>query len=224
MSPEESSEYVRWWRIGLSSLCFLAFSPSIAHRVNNACWSKDRWPDWPPLLTLSPQRRGYECYECPKPSATGPGTPTPIRMALVNARSLVNKSFYFKQFFTSHALDYLCVTETWISGSDISTFSEALPINCTYFNSLRSSGLGGWVATIFKEKCICRQLSSTNYSSFDLNIFELGRFESVFCTVIYRPPKYNKDFINDFSDYLCTRSMLETLLVQFGPKYHNCSH
>ncbi len=135
MPPEESSEYVRCWRIGLSSLCFLAFSPSIAHRVDNACWPKDGWPDWTPLLTSSPQR----CYECPKPSAAGPGTPTPIRMALNN---------------------------------------------------------------VFTEKCICRQLSSNNYSSFELNIFELGRFESVFCAVIYRPPKYNKDFINDFSNCL----------------------
>ncbi len=45
----------------------------------------------------------------------------------------------------------------------------------------------------------CSQLSSDNYYSVELNIFELGRFQTVFCTVIYRPPKY---LINDFSDIL----------------------
>lgn len=45
----------------------------------------------------------------------------------------------------------------------------------------------------------CSQLSSDNYYSVELNIFELSRFQTVFCAVIYRPPKY---LINDFSDIL----------------------
>lgn len=127
---------------------------------------------------------------------------TPTRIALVNARSLTNKSFILNDFFTSRALDFLCVTETWLNASELSVFSEVLPIDCTYFNSPRFSGRGGGVATIFKEKFECRQLSSDINSSFELNIFELGRFQPVLCAVIYRPPKYNKDFINDFSDFL----------------------
>lgn len=127
---------------------------------------------------------------------------TPTRIALVNARSLTNKSFIFNDFFTSRALDFLCVTETWLNARELSVFSEVLPIDCTFFNSPRSSGRGGGVATIFKEKFECRQLSSDIYSSFELNIFELGRFQPVLCAVIYRPPKYNKDFINYFSDFL----------------------
>ncbi len=30
----------------------------------------------------------------------------------------------------------------------------------------------------------------------------LGRSHTVLCAVVYRPPKYNKDFINDFSAFL----------------------
>lgn len=100
---------------------------------------------------------------------------TPTRIALVNARSLTNKSFILNDFFTSRALDFLCVTETWLNASELSSlfhvFSEVLPIDCTYFNSPRSSGRGGGVATIFKEKFECHQLSSDIYSSFELNIF-----------------------------------------------------
>ncbi len=37
-------------------------------------------------------------------------------------------------------------------------------------------------------------------SSFSL--FELGHSLKILCAVVYRPPRYNKDFINDFSDFL----------------------
>ncbi len=38
---------------------------------------------------------------------------TPTRIVLVNAKSLANKTFILNNFFTSHGLDFLCVTETW---------------------------------------------------------------------------------------------------------------
>ncbi|KAL6491532.1 hypothetical protein MHYP_G00018770 [Metynnis hypsauchen] len=43
--------------------------------------------------------------------------PAPVRIGLVNARSLVNKTFILRDFFTSHDLDFLSVTETWLSVS-----------------------------------------------------------------------------------------------------------
>lgn len=84
------------------------------------------------------------------------------------------------------------------------SFSEVLPLNCTYFNSPRSTGRGRGVTTFFKKQLNCQQLSLYSYSSSELNIFELVRLHPMLCAVIYRPcpPKYNKDFINDFSDFL----------------------
>ncbi len=38
----------------------------------------------------------------------------PTRIALVNARSLANKTFILNDFFSSHGLDFLFVTETWL--------------------------------------------------------------------------------------------------------------
>ena len=37
----------------------------------------------------------------------------------------------------------------------------------------------------------------------------VSQSDPVLCAVIYRPPKYNKDFVNDFSD----------LLAEIMPKY-----
>lgn len=45
-------------------------------------------------------------------------------------------------------------------------------------------------------------VGSIFYSSFELNLVKLDLSQPVMCTVIQQPPKYNKDFINDFSDFL----------------------
>lgn len=96
----------------------------------------------------------------------------------------------------------LCVTETWIGVGESIVFSEVVPLNCTYFNSPRLSGRGGGVAAIFKEHLNCRRLSAYSYSIFELSIFELNLSNPVLCAVVYRPPKYNKDFIEEFSVFL----------------------
>lgn len=57
----------------------------------------------------------------------------PARMALINASSLVNKTFVLKDFFTAWGLDFLFVTGTWLKVGESSTFTELLPQNCCYF-------------------------------------------------------------------------------------------
>jgi len=47
-------------------------------------------------------------------------------------------------------------------------------------------------------------LPAFSYSSFELNVFEFDLNHPVLCTVVYRPPTYNKDFIDDFSDFLAS--------------------
>ncbi len=60
-------------------------------------------------------------------------SPPPTRMALINARSLVNKTFLLNYFFTTHALDFMFITETWIMVGDLSPFSGLVPAGCTFF-------------------------------------------------------------------------------------------
>ncbi len=45
------------------------------------------------------------------------------KVALINAGSLINKTFLLNYFFTSHALDILCIKETWIKPGDLSPFT-----------------------------------------------------------------------------------------------------
>lgn len=41
-----------------------------------------------------------------------------------------------------------------------------------------------------------------SYPSFELQLFEIHLKLPVLCALIYRPPKFNKDFIQDFSDFV----------------------
>ncbi len=122
-----------------------------------------------------------------------------IKMALVNARSLCNKMFILRDFFTSKSLDVLFVTETWLSSGNLSPFADLAPLDCKFINSPRVLGRGGGLASVFKNSLLCRPVEFEHFSSFELQAFKLDLVEPVLCVLVYRPPKFNKDFIHDFS-------------------------
>uniref|UniRef100_A0A3P9CJF5 SCAN box domain-containing protein n=1 Tax=Maylandia zebra TaxID=106582 RepID=A0A3P9CJF5_9CICH len=64
-------------------------------------------------------------------------------MALINTRSLSNKTFLLKDFFSSYDLDFMFLTETWLRAGETVAFSELLPPGCCFLNTPRSSGKGG---------------------------------------------------------------------------------
>ena len=94
------------------------------------------------------------------------------------------------------------MTETWISDGECRALVDLIPNGCSFFNSPRTSGRGGGTALVFKNVFRCRQLTGSSFSSFEVLLFEVGRSDPVLCAIIYRPPKYNKDFLNDFSNFL----------------------
>ncbi|XP_014185285.2 uncharacterized protein LOC106632421 [Haplochromis burtoni] len=123
-------------------------------------------------------------------------------MALLNTRSLVNKSFVVNDFFLASRLDVLFLTETWIRPGESSSFSELLPLDCAFFNSPRTAGRGGGLASVFRSKFRVRQLPPALHSSFEVQLLELSGSSRTLCAVVYRPPKRNKDFIREFADLL----------------------
>ncbi len=77
--------------------------------------------------------------------------PVWVRMALVNARSAVNKTFILNDLFTSRLwIFYLLRKPGSLLGMGV-LFSELLPGNCTFLNSPRMVRRGGGLATIFKD-------------------------------------------------------------------------
>ncbi|XP_051568015.1 uncharacterized protein LOC127449001 [Myxocyprinus asiaticus] len=122
--------------------------------------------------------------------------PLPLRIALTNARSLVNKTFILHDFFISQSLDLLFVTETWIKMGDLSLFSELVPPDCKFFYSPRTTGRGGGLASVIKN------IPTAIYHSFEVLLFHMELGDPVLFILIDRPPQPNKDFINEFTDFL----------------------
>lgn len=70
------------------------------------------------------------------------------KMALLNALSLVNKTFLLNDFYSSHNLYFMFITESWIKVGDLTPFADLIPTDCTFSNSPRPSRGGGGIVTI----------------------------------------------------------------------------
>jgi len=128
--------------------------------------------------------------------------PTPVTMALINARSLANKTFILNDLFLSQEIDFLFVTETWLNAGEMTSLSELSPPGCSFFSTPRSVGRGGGLAVVFKDKFKCRLSPSESYSTFESQLITLNSFKSVLCVLIYRPPNFHGGFIQEFSELL----------------------
>ncbi len=107
--------------------------------------------------------------------------------------------------FSTREMDFLLLTETWIKPGDDSAFLEHLPPRCSFLSSPRSSGRGGGVATVFRDDFTCKPLCVNNYLHKPLCVSSYSCLERVcpiLCAVVYRPPKYSKDSMQEFSEFL----------------------
>lgn len=73
-----------------------------------------------------------------------------LRMALANARSMVNPTFICNNFIVSDDLDFFFI-QSWINAGDWSLLSELVPRDFTCFNNPRPTGQGGGLATVYKN-------------------------------------------------------------------------
>lgn len=136
-------------------------------------------------------------------ASLSPEVPPP-KMALINARSLVNKTFLLNDFFTTHKLDFMFITESWTKVGDLTPFSDLVPADCTFFNTPRPNRKGGGLVTILKDSFFerCRSVSVDAFTSFEAQLLHLDWNGPVLLGVIYRPPHSAKDFIQQFTEFI----------------------
>jgi len=127
---------------------------------------------------------------------------TTVQMALINARSVVNKTFILNDYYVSSGLDFLFITETWLNDADMSPIAELVPNGCSYLSTSRSNRRGGGLAVIFNNKMKCKLLPVETFMSFEVQLMKIDLPLPVLCALIYRPPSYNKNFIDDFYEFL----------------------
>ena len=107
------------------------------------------------------------------------------------------QDFCLKDFFTSRGLDYLYVREVWLNVGPVFSLNYNPATAAICFACGRRAKEEESQPTM---RVTIKLLLSPLFSSFELGIFELARLHTVLC--VYRPPKYNMNFLNDFSNYL----------------------
>uniref|UniRef100_A0AAQ6IB00 Reverse transcriptase domain-containing protein n=1 Tax=Anabas testudineus TaxID=64144 RepID=A0AAQ6IB00_ANATE len=105
-------------------------------------------------------------------------------------------------FILSQNLDFFFLNETWLRIGESIQLQELCPPNFIYFTSPRLSGRGGGVAVVFKNQFKCSMLSLKQVHCFEALSFLIHCSVPVCCTVIYRPPKANGNFLSEFSQYV----------------------
>ncbi|KAI2651126.1 hypothetical protein H4Q32_019149 [Labeo rohita] len=87
----------------------------------------------------------------------------------------------------------------------------------------RPSGHGGGVANVFKSYFKNRKINIDVYSSFEVQLMRIDIGGPVLCALVFRPPKFNKDFIEQFSAFLAdTVSRCDRLLILGDFNIHLC--
>lgn len=62
--------------------------------------------------------------------------------------------------------------------------------------------MGRGLATVYKSKYTYWLIPADSFSSFELQTFLINLDSPVLCALMYRPPKFNKDFIQDFTNFV----------------------
>ena len=156
-----------------------------------------------PKLTSSanPNNLNFIQPSSPSPTCTVPYTPT--RFALLNARSLTNKTTFSHDFIQDNNIDFFIVTESWTTKANSKSLIEATPVNYEFFHQPRLSGRsGGGLAVIHRDTFQWSPVNSLGvYKSFEMLSFLIHATTPLLCAVIYRPPK-STNFLDEFSEFL----------------------
>lgn len=108
-----------------------------------------------------------------------------LRMVLLNVQSLLNKTFILHDYFASHNLDNLFLTENWTKDGDQTPFTDLVPPNCTFISTPRMSGHRWGLVAVFKYNFHGRIIP---FVSFELQMFQMEMaVDPVLFVIIYRP-------------------------------------
>ena len=123
-----------------------------------------------------------------------------VCFVLLSAWSLANKNFLLNVFFSSHDLDFFSLLDKRIQDNESAQFSE-LPPHCLYFSSTWNTGPGGGLVSVSKSSFKRQPCLLSSFSSFEISVIYYF-YVPILLPLLYRSPQFNKDFIQDLTDFL----------------------
>ena len=121
-----------------------------------------------------------------------------LKLALLNTRSLNNKSLILNEFITDNNLDFLCLTETWHKPLDYFSLNQTTPTGFTYTDQPRPEGRGGGIGAVYRKDIKTTTISIPATHSFEHLAFKLSGPTPLVTAIIYRPPSQTHPFSQIF--------------------------
>ena len=76
----------------------------------------------------------------------------PLKIGLINIRSIRNKLCFVSETLQEHDLDLLCITETWLLSCAVATVGASLPGSYSFLHVPRLTATkGGGVGLIYRK-------------------------------------------------------------------------
>ena len=135
-----------------------------------------------------------------------------LKCLLANTQSIKNKDAVLHQFILENDRDICCVTETWLSSSDIDqVWIQATDLNkngLMMYTSNTEGKRGGGVALIVCDNIKVKLIDDKNCRTFQYAKWLLTTSHSEFTyTILYHPPYTNsskltnQDFLDEFTEW-----------------------
>ena len=146
--------------------------------------------------------------------------PATLNFALLNARSVRNKTVEITEYIDAHKLDILCITETWLGLNDQIACGEITPEGYRLEHKPRTSRRGGGVGVIFRQSLKYKRQDADvpSYTSFEhMMALITSRSKTIRLVIVYRPPGQSiLTFIDEFAAFLDRLTILPFPLVITG--------
>ncbi|KAJ0036392.1 hypothetical protein NQD34_005069 [Periophthalmus magnuspinnatus] len=129
----------------------------------------------------------------PCKTITSSPTETNLKLAVLNVRSLCNKSFLINDFIYSFSLDFMFITKAWLDkNTGNAILVESTPPNFKFESETQVNKKGGGVCAFFRDNLVTHRLSFGVFSSFEYVSFkmELKQSPSILYLVICKPPQH----------------------------------
>lgn len=141
---------------------------------------------------------------------------TDLTFGLFNTRSLTNKGPLIYDLLNDSKFDFLCLTETWQQPHDFSQLNQSVPPGFVYTCQPRASGRGGGLAILYNEKWKVSPMNVPLYESFESTVLQINGPVPTVVATVYRPPRSNASFLNDFSVFLTLLSSTSQNVIILG--------
>ena len=132
-----------------------------------------------------------------------------FKVALINVRSIRNKIILLCETLLDKKISICCITETWLTESDSTIYTELLHYGFKLLHCPRTTGKGGGVGLISKISMNISTIKSSSYKYFELFQANLrANTKNISFSIVYRTGQLTgldrSNFLTEYESFLCS--------------------